>query len=527
MKHQPLLRLLIGFICAVAVGRADAQVDSLVVGTKSDGTPLMARCYTFAQRVQNFSVSEDGNYLCLRMMETTKKGRVKPQGHVGYYNLTDNKLHWMMPINFNFEVASPLSEGMLVEHGKLTALYNREDGQALWSTQIYPISVSDSLGYILGYNSPTSSRLKVVDLKSGEELWRQKIPHQYGWSGVYEAADRQLLIVADDLHKLNLQTGELLTYKGVTGVVDKTGLLLKGLVTVATVAVAGAAMYGASGGTGTYTYVPYYYGVPSQSDVLTAITSNVLITDSCYYWADRNHIVCLDTTLNVLWKTPFEDKASQSHLFMQDDKLYMLNYGYVMKGAVKRKYGRPFIACYHPQTGEELFLNRLTLKRDILEDAVVSYGGLFGIFDDGVSYQSLTDSITTIVPWNKKVYGTLVGNASELCYAINADSTAFDPLLWDGEHCLVYNASGDVYELDTDIRIRNTYPAERVYRPAFTLRDYLCVGQRDDHWFIHHTGMPVAHLTTSFEMGRVVGNKLLLLQDHNRLLTIDLDEAIR
>ena len=33
--------------------------------------------------------------------------------------------------------------------------------------------------------------------------------------------------------------------------------------------------------------------------------SNILSQDSLYYWADRQHISCVDTAFNVVWQTEF------------------------------------------------------------------------------------------------------------------------------------------------------------------------------------------------------------------------------
>ena len=82
------------------------------------------------------------------------------------------------------------------------------------------------------------------------------------------------------------------------------------------------------------------------------------------------------------------------------------------------------------------------------------------------------------------------------------------------------------YEVDKDLNIRSTYERERIYSPNIQLKDYLCIGNRGDYWFIHEMGMPVAHLQTDFKKGQVIGNKLLLLNYENQFLFIDLDEAI-
>ena len=80
--------------------------------------------------------------------------------------------------------------------------------------------------------------------------------------------------------------------------------------------------------------------------------------------------------------------------------------------------------------------------------------------------------------------------------------------------------------MDKDLHISNTYERSRVYVPRIRLKDYLCIGNGKDYWFIHEIGMPVAHLKADFKKGQVVGNKLLLLDGNSRFLFIDLDEAI-
>ena len=153
----------------------------------------------------------------------------------------------------------------------------------------------------------------------------------------------------------------------------------------------------------------YGYYVPADNNTITGLTSNILPQDSVYYWADREQISCVDTALNVVWQKEFPDvKASRSMLFMQDGKLFMLNYGYGLReGRSRKKYGRPFIACYDPQNGEELFFNQLSVKKDMIENALHTDNALYMLFDDGMAYQELADSVVNIVPWDTKRHGKL------------------------------------------------------------------------------------------------------------------------
>ena len=301
-----------------------AQSETIVVGKKADGTDLKAQCYTFPQRVETFSMSDKGDYLCVSFRETTKSGKyLKNKGEIGFYDTKSSQLLWKQPIDFSKSRITCLSEGVLItEIGSKISLLSRETGAKRWEASLFPVYVDDSLGLVLGYNSPTSNKLRAVNLKFGNDLWENKIPHQYGWNEVLDLEQNKRLIVADALHKLDFMTGELLTYPGKPGAHDTKAALLQGLAAVAVGVAGGVATGGA-----------YYYSyVPIANNTITGLTSNILSQDSLYYWADRQHISCMDTAFNVVWQTEFPDvKASCSKLFVQDDKLFMLNYGYGLR----------------------------------------------------------------------------------------------------------------------------------------------------------------------------------------------------
>ena len=142
-----------------------------------------------------------------------------------------------------------------------------------------------------------------------------------------------------------------------------------------------------------------------------------------------------------------------SRLFVQDGKLFMLNYGYGLReGTTRRKYGRPFIACYNLLNGEEIFFNQLSVKKDMIEDALRTDDALYMLFDDGMAYQELMDSVVNVVPWDTKQYGKLEAMLPGTFYAANKDTTAFQSLAYNGEHCLVYNDQGAIYEVDKNIK---------------------------------------------------------------------------
>lgn len=60
----------------------------------------------------------------------------------------------------------------------------------------------------------------------------------------------------------------------------------------------------------------------------------------------------------------------------------MLNYGYgLCEGASRKKYGRPFITCHNPQNGEKIFFNQLSVRKDMIEDALRTAHALYILTD--------------------------------------------------------------------------------------------------------------------------------------------------
>lgn len=514
-------RFLLPLLCFVSASLlAQVQPDTVSIGTKADGTELRAIAYSLPQRAETFSMSEEGDYLCVSFRETTKSGKyLQNKGEIGFYDLNRQELLWKSPINYLSTATRCLSQGVLINRNGKVWLLNKEDGTKRWETKLHPIYIDNSLGLMLGYQSATSNKLCAIDLNSGNELWQTKMPHQYGWSRIEELADGRRLIVADELHRLNFRTGEMETFPGSPGAYDTKAAILQGLAAVA-MGTMGAAVSGGN---------MYYAYVPVANNTITSLSSNILQHEGRYYWADREQIACIDSTMNLVWKREFPDvKAGRSILFVQDDKLYMLSYGYGLRAnGSRKKYGRPFIACYDLQEGTEHFFNKLSMKKDIVEDALHTKDALYMLFDDGLAYQELTDSVVNITPWDTDRNGHLYAMRPDTLYAANNDCTAFTPLYFDGQYCPVYNDKGTLYEIDKELNISRTYHLSEVYPISLRLRDYLCIGLNGNYHFIHRIGMPVARMPLSLRKGEAIGNKLLMLTQENRLLFLDMNEAVR
>lgn len=499
---------------------AYAQPNERIIGKKVDGGDLTAVYYSFPQRLQSFSTDKSMRYICLHFRDTTSNGKsLKNKGEVGIYDIKRREIMWKDPINYLSTLPVFTSEGVLLHEMTKTSLLDFQTGNERWKSSFFHVYVSDSLNVLLGYKYPASDILRAIRLSDGTELWRRKLSHRYGWQQQYDIYPDKRLIVADDIHELNLLTGEMFTHEAKTGVEDVKGMLLKGVGALAL----GIATGMVSGGLGYVTYVPTY------SNVIIGMVSNVLLEDSCYYVADRRCITCLDRQLGTRWRTDLPDKrSSYSRLFMMGDKLYMLNYGYALKdGSKKVKNGRPFIACYDKHSGEEIYFNQLTTQKDMIEDAYISEDeALYMLFDDGLAYQYLNDSIVDISLWDTEKYGRLHALVKNGVYRYRRDKEDFIHLESSADYCMVSNDKMDIFEVDKKLNVRTRYGAESIYDTYYALDAYRLIGNGQDFWLIHELGMPVAHLTTNFRYGYAQGRKLWLLSNENEILEVDLDKAL-
>ena len=141
--------------------------------------------------------------------------------------------------------------------------------------------------------------------------------------------------------------------------------------------------------------------------------------------------------MKTVWSYEFPSKTSAfSRLVCNDSTLYMFNLGFGLKNGQQRtKMGRPFIAAFDKRTGECQFMNMLSLKKDMVEDAVLNPEGAFMLFDDGLAYKhELDDSTVTVSPWDVKEHSQLRAIITQPVYAYYNLKSMFDVIATDGVH---------------------------------------------------------------------------------------------
>ena len=501
-----------------------AQKDTVVVvGQKMDGTAMSVPALHFDKSVFTFNFSGDKTNLCVSYRNRSKNGKSwKIQGTISLFNFKERRELWHRPINYIEESAICTNKGVIVctyvVNQHYNTFYSKIDGRKLWENAGLIIQVDDSHKSFYGYRNRLSDQLCAFNMADGSELWNTKVSRNYGWSDYVNISSSEKLVVADNLYRINFSTGETIQYPLNAGQPDIASTLGKAFATLV-IAGIGTALSG-----GSVYFIPIIRGY----DVYAGMTSNICQNDSFYYIADRYKISCVDTLLNPKWTCDFpKNAASHSELFVNGDRLYMLNMGYRLESySVRMQHSKPFLASYDIHTGKQIYLNMLSLKNDTIQGAVATNDAFFILSDSSLVYQNVVDTTVLRQDWNVKKYGKLCKFVTDTVYAIDSIKGNFTPIYFDRTNCPVYSTNGHLYIVDKDLNIKADYPKSIIYKPYVSMKDYFCVNKGDDFWFINKLGLPVIHFNSGIRHSEFVGNKLALLTDKNDLIFIDLDKAI-
>lgn len=506
------------------VAGTSATITAQTLGTDTvalrliDSTAVEAPYLDFGRPVYDMLPCRQGHYLLVMFRETNKKGTTwKNKGEFGVVRLSDNRLLWTHPYTYTWPALKISRYGVLLTDGNGdVSMLDMETGYTVWQRNFDIRQIDDSAGVVIGYDRSLSPRLHGYSLDQGLDLWKMKAPHKrnWGWENVMRVDSTRLLVVNDDVMLFDGVTGENFVYEAKTGVDDVKGMLLTGLA-----AVAGAAV-GAAAGVGVY-YMPI------DQNVITKLYAEPIRPDSLhYYFADRREVVCLDSLLTPVWRHELPSKtAARSVLLADDSLLYMLNMGYGLRnGGQPTKMGRPFIAAFDLKSGQQRFMNMLTMKKDMVTDAMLTAKGVYMMFDDGLAYKSnLRDSAVNIVPWDQQRYGQLTSMAHSTVYVRYRLKGTFEPFDFDGQNCMVMTDRGDAYVVNERLDIWEHYNNDQLYMPLHRQDDRVWIYHRypqPELLLIHKLGLPELRVTVPAR--RVAfGRDSVFLISHSRIYMFD------
>lgn len=344
------------------------------------------------------------------------------------------------------------------------------------------------------------------DLATGAELWEVKIEHDGGVSEVFVLDDDHVLLVADELVKINTKTGAMQKFEIKNSIKNGgqiTGQIFAGIA----LGVAGVAS-AATTGVGYY-YVPPTHGnigqsngtlyqIMGESNTIAHLTSNVLQSGPFLYLADRDGVRCFNPDLDLIWSANLPPRhASQSHLSLSGDTLWMVNFGLgQFDGSRTSHTGYPFVAAFRAKTGEQLFYKEIGEKHAPVRQVNVKGQRACYLYRDSCQVAHLDGSREVFTQRGKEFKDLTIADGE--IYLLNAETRRFEPL--SPTETYLTNQEGNLFRLSSTEGLVQESTSGYVYHRCGIFADSLNVmlggPNHTDCWLTNPSGDAMYHVMT-------------------------------
>lgn len=411
--------------------------------------------------------SKDSSYVAIITCDTTKKGKTGDVGLLSVYSAKDSKqAAWVREINpkttsFSINGQYVVSE-MQLEVGKDKEIRNYvefrklETGEVQSFLQITPVYVNDSLDIVLGVGNDAFPDLFAYRISDGSFLWESdKWTSQTKrcYTQLYD--DKTLFAVADNLYKINLETGKVCKKKvrAYDEGLDASASFMGGLVG----SLLSTVLFGPS------RYYYYYLYCPMRKP-LGYLGSNICFENGNVYMADCSNVYCLDMMLKEKWRTKLGAMGGNIVLKAEPQKLSVFSNGYGTADDDKKvNMGKAFYLELYSQSGRKIMGQSFSKGKDAVRDTLANGETLKTLlFKNSIVWPSEDMRDIRTVEYPKKKYGKFRNFIKGQAYLDVEKRSRFE-CLDKGEGCLVVNDKDSAFVIKDDGKVERSYNASNVY----------------------------------------------------------------
>lgn len=416
--------------------------------------------------------SKDSSYVAIITCDTTKKGKTGDVGLLSVYSAKDRrKAAWVKKINpktTSFSINGPyMVSVMQVEVGKEKAIRNYvefrklETGMVESFIQTTPIYVNDSLDIVLGVGNDAFPDLFAYRISDGSFLWKSDkwgSQAQRCYTQLYD--EKTLFAVADNLYKINLETGKVYKKKvrAYDEGLDASAFFVGGLI--------GSFLSTVLLGPPHYYYCLY---CPMRKP-LGYLGSNICFENGNVYMADCSNVYCFDMMLNEMWRTKLDAKGGNIVLKADSLKLSVFSNGYGTDDDDKKvNLGKTFYMELYSRSGRGIMGQTFSKGINAVRDTLANGETLKTLlFKNSIVWLSEDMRDVRTVEYPKKTYGKFRNFIKGQAYLGVEKRSRFE-CLDKGKGCIVVNDKDSAFVIKDDGNVVRSYDASNVYTKCLEL----------------------------------------------------------
>ncbi len=478
-----------------------------------DNSEITGVEYVFPKRIHESFIDTTTGLLTVQLRGVRKQKWLDNKGDIVQYDTKNSRVLWNKKIFYESSYLQQFSKAMIYTVGNKSYCLDIYRGNDIWEVKnnIYFVDPVDYIGIGYKFKSSTgySNILEGIDLTNGNVIWKRELNREYGWNNLFYTNDSTLIVVAAGLHSVNIRTGKGWDYNAVTGKKDYTGT-----------AIANAAGVGLGLLTGTF-------ALSTGHDLIRELVSNTLTDSANIYFASKDELVRVDKQSGeIVWKSQFPDNtAGKSSIFMIDSMLYMINKGMAFMGNRQLAFGKPFIAAFDRQSGNQKFFSLLDVKDDPILYYKVKNKEFLLVFKNRIARYSMETGMLI----SERIF--LTDHVGELLYFVGDQVYITDQngelmsLYSDSAKVFVYTSKSKILAVDEELNISRTIEFDELSVYYIKTKDFKFFAKDKKTLVVDNTGKQVAELDATSN-AVLIGNILYDTQE-NSYIAIDLSPLLR
>jgi outer membrane protein assembly factor BamB len=469
--------------------------------------------HLFPERIHDYYLDTISEYLTIQLRGVSRNGKyLNNAGDVVQYDLKNRRVAWDKRIAYQSSFLQQFGNTIIQTTANKSFCLDLKTGENIWEVKnnIYFVDPVEKLG--VGYKYKTlegyTNTLEGINLENGKVIWNRELNREYGWNNIHYLNDSVVLIVAGGLNAVNIINGSGWEYRLTTGEKDYKATALANT--------AGVAL-----GLLTGTFV-----ISTGHNLVRDLVSNVLIDSTDLYIASKERISRVNKTSGFeVWSTTLpKDMPAKSYIFMNDSIIFMINYGYAYMGNRLLDYGKPFIAAFNKENGNQKFISVIFNEKDPILAVKVKEDVVYLMFKERISKHSLQDgSNIAEKTFNAKEQGDFINFIGNHVYTLKKDSSFISLPMLDPSKFYVYTNKGNVLALDDGFNIEEIIALDELYINFLRKNDILFLSKDNETIIIDsEVNRKIAELPIS-KNAFILGDKLYDIQQRS-FFEISLDE---
>jgi len=480
---------------------------------KITGKSISANTHIFSERIHSFQYDSSKNDISVstRGLSRNKKW-LDSKGDFLWYDLASSAIEWSKELNYNSHRIT-CNDGLIVHSiGSKTYLLNDSTGERTLEINNRIIYTDKRHHIALAYQKPVTIHsekdiLSGINIKTGKKLWERVVPREFGWNGVHNLNDSNILILSDGMHSINLFTGKGWDKAISTGKKDYTrAAVTNGL--------------GVAAGLLTGTFV-----TSGGADILTGLVSNVIIDSTLIYWAGKESLICVSFEGETIWRTPLEEKiTSASWIIQRGKQLYLINKGSAKLGYREVPFGEAYLASFDLESGTQNYLVKPSFEK---KQKINTFHA-----DDSLIVLASSDRLNSYnLAKGERLNNLMSNNTSTTNFSffvsgslyLKEDSTFAELSNLETDSIFLFDSNGNLIILNNDLDRLNVHDSKTVFFKSHETDKFTLLQNSENVMIAIDSN---SNTIVDFKVGRqsVVSGDKLFTAVENSLMEIDLNQ---